>query len=237
MDTSATIQYKIDVVKKNSGESEVDAIRRVVQEHAKQGWKVVEAAGDENLVPSLIFEKCADAVSLEIRVEALPKPAQGDTDLHEVHQKLNDMNQEGWLTLTVLDSIFTHPIAIMQKTDSKPADAELLIKSVSAGVFDSIPKAILEEVRTEATGNNRTLRTVMNSGLHPILIFGDNKGGAAFDYEVEYAQGGLFSNRSKELSKLIDHRAQKGWQVCGAFEDSFRMPCVVFRKSADKTDA
>jgi len=229
MDTSSTIQYKIETPKKNAGESDLDSIKRVVQEQAKQGWRIVEASGDENLHPSLIFEKSAQPVG-ELLVEEIPK-SKGSTDVIEVYKKLEQHNAEGWLPLTVLDSIFSQPIAICEKANSTPADPQLLIKSVKAGVFASIPKAILEEVEAEAT-NKRTLKTIMNSGLEPVLLFGGNTSGKTYKYEVEYAEGGLFSNRAKELAKLIEHRANDGWHLCGAFEDSFRMPCVVFSREA-----
>jgi hypothetical protein len=229
MGTSSTIQYKIETPTKQTGESDLDSIRRVVLEQAKQGWRIVEASGDENLKPSLIFEKSEGPIG-EILVEEIPK-VKGSTDVVEVYKKLEQHNEEGWLPLTVLDSIFTQPIAILEKADTTPADPQQLLKSVSAGMFESIPKAILEEVEAEAV-SKRTLKTVMNSGLEPVLLFGGNTTGKTYKYEIEYANGGLFSNRAKELTKLIEHRANDGWHLCGAFEDSFRMPCVVFRREA-----
>lgn len=231
MDTSSTVQYKVEAVKKEGAESDLDSIRRVVLEHAKLGWILVEASGDENLMPSLIFEKSANAAN-EMLVEQIVKK-EGEDELMQVQEQLNQWNNAGWLPLTVLDSIFTHPIAVLEKVTSTPADADLMVTTVTAGVFESVPKAILEEVETQSA-SNKTLKTIMNSGLHPILIFGGNTAGTKYKYEVEYAQGGLFSNRTKELAKLIEHRAGEGWHVCGAFEDSFRMPCVVFRRTASQ---
>jgi hypothetical protein len=229
MDTSSTIQYKIETAKKTAGESDLDSIRNLVMDQAKQGWRIVEASGDENLKPSLIFEKSAQPIG-EIRVEEIAK-VKGSTDVIQVYEKLEQYNTEGWLPLTVLDSIFTQPIVVLEKAASSPADPQLLLKAVKAGVFESIPKAILEETEAEAI-NKRTLKTIMNSGLEPVLMFGANTSGKTYKYEVEYAKGGLFSNRAKELTKLVEHRANDGWHLCGAFEDSFRMPCVVFRHEA-----
>jgi hypothetical protein len=229
METSSTIQYKIETTKKNPGESDLDSIRRLVLEQAKQGWRIVEASGDENLKPSLIFEKASGPLG-EIRVEEIAK-VKGSTDVVQVYNKVDEYNAEGWLPLTVLDSIFTQPIVVLEKAASSPADPQLLLKAVCSGVFESIPKAILEEVEAEAL-NKRTLKTIMNSGLEPVLMFGANVSGKTYKYEVEYAKGGLFSNRAKELTKLVEQRANDGWHLCGAFEDSFRMPCVVFNRES-----
>lgn len=238
MTLSTKFRYALEAVKKNAGETDVDAIKRIVVERAKNGWRVVEASGDENLQPALIFEEDVTGECRQYEYEVLEVPnVEGQDQISELREKLMELNNEGWLVLTVLDSIITRPIAILRKTDRKPADAALNLKMVSCGTFESVPNAIMKEVTNQQTKNNWMLKAIVNGGLHPVLIFGETESAELDEFMVEYADGGLFSNRQKELGRLIEERAAEGWRVSGAFEDSFRMPCVVFHRVHPNTPA
>jgi len=53
------LEHMVEPLRKNNGEDDVEAIRRIVRDHAERGWEIVEACGDEVRMPVLIFRKLA----------------------------------------------------------------------------------------------------------------------------------------------------------------------------------
>lgn len=229
MGTTAAAEYKIEKLQKQSGESEIEALRRIVTDFAAKGWDVIEICGDEVRKPVLIFRKCPNDVKHELRVEEVPS-IKHHNEIDELRQALWDMNDQGWFPLTVLDSPWQKPVAVYKKMDTKPADSELTVIGLSKGIMEKLAKAIDNELVQQQVITRRKLQTIMNKGLQPVLIFVSNKSKAPQEYLIEYAQAGVFSNQTKSLADLISARAQEGWQVEGAFEDTFFWPCVVFNR-------
>jgi hypothetical protein len=233
--TGVIVEYQVDPVQKQSGESEVHAIERLVRGRAEKGFELLEACGDEIRMPNLIFAKTGtDQKAPELKVEEIAH-VKGKGEIDEVRERLLELNDQGWFPLCVLDSPLVPPIAIYKKVDQSPAIQRIEVIPLEISLIGQMAKSIKDEIFTQQISNKIQLRTVMASGLTPVLIFLSKKEKGTDDFLVEHAKGGVFSNASKKLSELIKQRSLEGWQVCGAFEDQMLMPCVVFRRPADDT--
>ena len=233
--TRVIVEYHVEPVHKQAGESEVKAIKRMVSERAEKGFELIEACGDEVRMPNLIFANTlTGGIKTELKVEEIPH-VKGKGKVDEIRNRLLDLNQDGWFPLCVLDSPLTPPIAVFSKSDKAPAVSRIEVIPLAISLLGQTAKVIEEEVLTQQLKDDLQLRTVMASALAPVLIFlpKDKKG--LYEYLVEHAKGGLFSNASRRLADLIRSRSLEGWQVCGAFEDETFMPCVVFRRMTGDT--
>lgn len=227
------VEYQVEPVRKQAGESEVKAIERMVLEHAEKDYELVEACGDEIRMPNLIFAKiAADNKKPELKVEEIVH-VKGKGEIDEIRNRLLELNEQGWFPLSVLDSPLTPPIAIYKKIDRTPAVNQIEVVPLSINLLGQTAKSIKDEILAQELRSNLTPRTVMSSGLTPVVIFVSREKRSADEYMVEHAKGGIFSNASKRLTDLIRGRSLEGWQVCGAFEDEVFMPCVVFGRSMD----
>src|SRR5262249_24639519 len=90
------------------------------------------------------------------------------------------------------------------------------------------------ELLDQQVRNDFTLTSIMHGGLNPVLVLVSKEADPPYEYLVDYAKGGIFSNKTTKLTDLISARSAEGWEVCGAFEDSFLWPCVVFRRLTDE---
>lgn len=226
--TRKVAQYKLEQLKGKPGQSEVEKVKASIEENAAQGWELVEACGDEIRMPVLVYMKAESPHSKdEYRVEAVTH-ARGENEMDALRNVLIDYNEQGWLLLTVLDYPMSPPIAIWRKVEKTPAVNKVQVVLVPIGVFSNTEQAIKDELARHELNEKTGLRTVMNSGLSPVLVF-MSKDEAQEDYLVEHA--GLSLHPQKKLADLITKRAAEGWLVSAAFEDEKLSPCVIFRRS------
>jgi hypothetical protein len=233
--THEIVEYQVEPVHKKQGETEPKAIERMVLEYAGKGFELVEACGDEIRMPNLIFARTPSGKEAStFKVEEV-KHIRGKDEVDEVRERLLELNDEGWFPLCVMDSPLTPPIAIFKKVDKTPATASIDVVLMPISILGHTAKNIEQELLAQQLSHQCSLRTVMASGLTPVLIFVAKEKAAADLFLVEHAKGGIFSNASRKLTELIRARSLEGWQVCGAFEDETLMPCVVFRRPVDDT--
>jgi len=233
MDTtrSQTLRYSVEALHKKHGETEAVAIQRIVNERAKDGWELVEACGDEIRRPSLIFVSEPGAKSSEYLAEAVPH-AKGHGDIDDLRDTLINRHDDGWLVLTVLDSPLSPPVAVFKKADMKPGERTTKLVILPISILGSTANTVKKEISEQEVRNNCRLRSIMHSGLAPVLIFLENTGEPECEYHVEHASGGFFVGHDKRLTDLINLRDREGWKLCGAFEDESLLPCVVFCREA-----
>jgi len=232
MDTTAgpSLKYCVEALHLQHGETEAEAIHRIVFEKAKDGWELVEACGDEIRMPSLIFKHPLVA-PCQYEVDTIAH-AKGQGGVDDIRAALIDRHDQGWLVLTVLDSPLSPPIAVYRKKDMKPGENTTKLVVLPISIFGSTADSVKTEISQQEVRNDCRLRTIMHSGLAPVLIFLSNTGEPECEYHVEHASGGFFTDHERKLSDLINERAHEGWKVCGAFEDESLLPCVVFCRAA-----
>ncbi|HEY9871737.1 MAG TPA: hypothetical protein V6D08_21450 [Candidatus Obscuribacterales bacterium] len=237
MDSTATsarvLEYKVEPLRKDVGETDVEAVRRTVEQHARDGWEIVDSCGDEVRQPVLIFQQMpAGSPMPEYQVLEVPH-ARGEDEIRAVSEKLWQMKEEGWLPECILDSPISTPVAVLRKSTG-PTEAVLIkLFVVAAGVFEQTTEAIINELLDQQVRSNFTLKCIMHGGLNPVLVLQSKETEDPFEYLIEHAKGGIFGNKTTRLTDLISSRSAEGWQVCGAFEDAFLWPCVVFRRRTD----
>ncbi|PWT98075.1 MAG: hypothetical protein C5B53_07155 [Candidatus Melainabacteria bacterium] len=232
--TRLILEYLAVPVGKQAGESEVKAIERIILAHAEKGFELVEACGDEIRMPNLIFAKTlTSGKKPELKVEEIAH-VKGKGEIDEIRSRLLELNDQGWFPLSVLDSPLTPPIAIYKKVERAPAVERIEVVPIAISLLGQKARAIKDEILSQEMRNNLRPRTVMSSGLTPVVIFVSREKRAMEEYLVEHAKGGIFSKASKRLTDLIRGRSLEGWQVCGAFEDETLMPCLVFSRHTDK---
>src|SRR5258708_4322828 len=113
--TRLIVEYQAEPVRKKPGESEVQAIERMVIAFAETGFELVEACGDEIRMPTLIFAKTIQpGKKPELKVEEIAH-VRGKGEIDEIRNRLLELNDQGWYPLSVLDSPLSPPIAIYKK--------------------------------------------------------------------------------------------------------------------------
>jgi hypothetical protein len=156
-----------------------------------------------------------------------------EEEIQTVSDRLWDKLKEDWLPCCVLDSLFSLPLAVFKKCHQSCADMRIKLVAIPIGMFERTVTSITYELLDQQIKNNFTLICVMHGGLNPVLIFCSKEDEQPYDYLVDHAEGGLFSNMSKTLASLIDEKSKEGFEVCGTFEDSFLFPCVIFRRATN----
>jgi hypothetical protein len=224
-----SLKYKVQPLLKEGGESDADAVRKLLVANRAEGWEVVDSCGDEIRMPVLIFRKAASDMVPEYRVEEIPHARKQD-ELQAVSDRLWSLRDEGWICQCVLDSPISVPVGIFSQSTQPLTDKQIKVIIVTAGMFEKTINTIVEELLDQQVKDNLGLQCVMHGGLNPVLIMMTKDSTNPFEYLVEHAKGGIFSNQSRKLTELIESRAAEGWDVCGAFEDSFMFPCVIFRR-------
>lgn len=227
--TARSLEYQVVAVKNQSGEHQVDAVRRVVNEMAGKGWEPVEACGDEIRMPSLIFVKTAAVSAADFLVEEVPH-VKGQGEVDEIRETLWRRHDEGWKVLTVLDSPMSPPVGVYKKDSNLSAADSMKVVLIPVSITKSNAETIKREIMEQELHTKCKLQSVMHTGLSPVLILLSHEGKADTEYLVEHAHGGIFSNQTKKLQEIIDLRSKEGWAVCSAFEDVTLFPCVVFCK-------
>lgn len=221
--------YKVAPLKKEHHETDVQALERILNVEADQGWEIVEACGDETRHPQLIFTKRSEKTPPQYKVTEVPGIV-GTTEVQDVNEMLDSMNAEGWLPLTVLDAPLARPVGVFKHLDSRPANENVIAVLLPLGMFEQTESAIMKEVTTRALSERRSLITIMHFGLYPAFVYVTRETTPHDEHLVEFAKSGIFRNETKSLSDLISSRAKDGWFVSGAFEDELLWPCVVFRR-------
>lgn len=226
--SARTLEYKVEPLRKDTGESDAEAVKRLIEKESADGWVIVDSCGDEVRMPVLIFRKLPPGwPAVEYRVEEIPH-ARGEDEIKAVSDKLWAMKELGWLPECVLDSPITTPVGIFKKAARSTENVLLKILIVTVGVFEKTTETIVNELLDQQVRSNFALKCVMHGGLNPVLILQSKDTDQPYEYIVEYAKGGIFSNKATKLTDLISTRTTEGWQVCGAFEDAFLFPCIVF---------
>jgi len=227
------LEHMVEPLRKNNGEDDVEAIRRIVRDHAERGWEIVEACGDEVRMPVLIFRKLALQEGVpEYIIEEIP-PARGEDEIAAVTERLWQMRDENFMPACILDSPISKPVAVFKKSSKPLTDVRIEVVVVPLVVFERIGTAIVYELLDQQVCKNLTLACIIHGGLNPILVLTANDSGTPYQYLVDYAKSGIFSNKATTLATLIQSRTGEGWEVCGAFEDAFLWPCVVFRRKTE----
>lgn len=233
--TSRSFEYHVVAVTQNSGEHQVDAVRRIVKEMAGKEWEPVEACGDEIRMPSLIFVKSPGATAEDYLVEQVPH-VKGHGEVDDVRETLWKRHDEGWRVLTVLDSPMSPPVGVYKKDAKLSAADSLKVVLIPVSITKSNADTIKREILEQEFHTKCKLQSVMHSGLSPVLILLSQEGAPDTEYLVEHAHGGIFSNQTKKLQEIIDVRAKEGWTICAAFEDVTLFPCVVFCRNVTQAE-
>ncbi len=221
--------YKVQPLKKEPHETDVQALERILSAEADGGWEIIEACGDETRHPQLIFAKQSEKSTPQYKVAEVPGIV-GSTEVQDVNQLLDSMNAEGWLPLTVLDAPLARPIGVFKLVDKKPANENVIAVLLPLGMFEKTESAFMDEITKRALHERRSLTTIMHFGLYPALIYVTEESTPHEEYLVEYAKSGIFRNETKSLNEVITARAKEGWFLSGAFEDELLWPCLVFRR-------
>lgn len=77
-------------------------------DRSRQGMHLIEACGNENRQPALIFER-GEYRDIEYLVEVIPS-AKNQDDLTTMTRVLNKFNSLGWKLITVLDRPLARPV-------------------------------------------------------------------------------------------------------------------------------
>lgn len=225
------LEHKTEPLRKRSGESDVEAMLRIITSHAVSGWQLVEACGDEIGVPILIFRRLpAGAPMPRYAVEEIPA-IRGQEEIQTVTDYLWKMHDLNWLPVCVLDSPISTPIAVFQLSLEPIKDIEIQVIRLPMDLFEKGAISIVYELLDQQITRNLSLKCIVHGGLSPILVLISKDVDTNYNYLVDHARGGIFSNQFKTLADLVNERSSRGWEVCGAFEDSFLWPCVVFRRT------
>lgn len=224
----------VEPIHKRSGESGLAAVEHIIADRAQKGWELRESCGDELGIPVLIFQKLPiEHATPEYVVEEVWH-FKGEDDIQAVTSRLWQMLDDGWLPASILHSPFTRPVVILKKSDTIPTETRIKSVVVPIEVFENTATSIIYELLDQQVHFNFTLACVMSGGLNPVLILVSKTTPKPFEYLIEHTKGSVFRSQSIKLYELINKRTQEGWQVCGAFEDSFLWPCVIFRRPTNE---
>lgn len=227
-------QYSVEPFHKMPGETEVSALKRILADYVSRGWQIVDSCGDEVRMPVLIFEKVAsDAAKPEYLVEQVPH-AKGHDDVADVRERLWSKKEDNWMPVCVMDSPVTTPVAVFKKAEQPIENLLVKVIEVTPTLLEKVAEAIVYELLDQQVRDNLSLKCVMHGGINPVLVMITKDTDQPYEYLVEHAKGGIFKNQTRKLTELIEARSAEGWQVCGAFEDSFFWPCVIFHRSTEE---
>ncbi len=224
------LEHIVEPFQKRNGESDIATMQRMLGARGHTGWELVDVCGDELRMPVLVFRRMAELNESPLYlVEEVPHKNH-QNEVQNVIDHLWDRLQNDWLPVCILDSLFTSPVAVLKKSKTSCRSKHVKAIPLAPEFFGRLENSITTELVDQQLRNNMTLACVMHGGLHPILIMISKDDDQPYDYLVEHASGGFFKNQTKTLSDLIQSRILEGWEVCGAFEDVFLWPCVIFRR-------
>lgn len=215
-------------------ETDVQALTRMLHARAKAGWEVVDMCRDELHVPTLIYKRLEDALdkpSYLIEEIKLEEPEEIDS----IVLYLNERAKDNWRPCCILETEFHPPIAVMRRSaasENSGGREEIGFKAypLALQLFGRRTNYIANQLFDLQTNNHMTMSCLIRNGLNPNLIMASGEYTEPFDYMVDHAFGGFYRNQTTTLSDLITSRSEEGWHVCGAFQDVFEWPCVIFKR-------
>src|SRR5579884_818531 len=157
----------------------------------------------------------------------------GESDEAALQRILSEQAQLGWQVVDSCGDEVRRPVLIFRKLagGARPTlytvervphiKGQDDIADVRERLWKKKEEAIVYELLDQQVRDSLTAECIMHGGVNPVLILLTKDTEQPFEYLVEHAKGGLFKNQTSKLTALITARAAEGWQVCGAFEDSF----------------
>lgn len=224
------LEHFVEPFAKRDGETDVEAMQRILGHRAHTGWELVDVCGDELRKPTLVFRRMPDAHDVPLYLVEEISDVKGKGEVETVTEYLYETLEENWVPACIVDSPFTTPIAVLKRSKVSTEGMTVRAIPIAPEFFGKIASAIKHELYEQQLKNNLTLACVMHGGIHPVLIMVSKETDEPYEYEVMHANGGFFANQTTTLSELIQSMSIQGWHVCGTFEDVFLWPCVIFRK-------
>lgn len=225
------LEHRIEAFKPRSDETDVDALRRILNNLALAGWEIIDICGDEVRMPNLIFHRTESLGHVPQYIVEEVHCEKDQSEEQAVSDKFIQYLNTSWVPACVLDKLFSPPVVVMKKIDKPCHD----VRSIQVGqdIFENIEDTLVQELLVHQMKDNLELACVMHGGIDPMLIMIAKDPNVHYEYLVEHAKGGFFSNQITSLAELIQRRTDEGWNVAGTFEDAFFWPCVIFRRNVN----
>ncbi len=211
-------------------ETDIQALTRMLNTRAKAGWEVVDMCRDELRVPTLIYKSIESPAKKptylieEIKMEA------GRADVDSMIYYLNERAKTGWLPSCIFETEFYPPIAVMHQAQQGCDEVKFRAHPLQLQLFGRRTNYIANQLFDLQSNQHLSMACLIKNGLNPVLIMAEGEFSEPFDFMVDHAFGGFFRNQTTTLSDLITARSEEGWHVCGAFQDVFQWPCVIFKR-------
>lgn len=225
------MEHRVEHFSPRQDESDAEALRRILNHLALAGWEIIDICGDEVRMPNLIFHKTGRIGHIPQYIVEEIHPEKGQSDEQAVNDKFIQYLNTPWVPACVLDKLFSPPIVVMKKIERPCTDVRAV--KVGADLFANLEDTLVYELLVHQMKDNLELACVMHGGIDPTLIMIAKDPDVHYEYLVEHAKGGFFSNQVSTLSDLIERRTDEGWQVAGTFEDAFFWPCVIFQRNVN----
>jgi hypothetical protein len=236
MNTASTTRFLrlvnfVEPYLKRPLENDVQAVTRMLYARAKSGWEVVDMCRDEMHIPSLIYKR-TDTINRkpnylieEIRLD------ESKGELDSIIHYLNERAKDNWLPSCILETVFYPPIAVMQRsTQTSNVPVRFKAHPLALELFGRRTNYIANQLFELQSKEHLKMACLIRNGLNPVLLMSSMGSEEPFDYMVDHAFGGFYRNQTTTLSDLITERSEEGWHVCGAFQDVFEWPCVIFKR-------
>jgi hypothetical protein len=223
-------EHKTEPFHKRQNESEVEAVQRIVNDHAFKGWELIETCGDEILRPVFVFRRIPVGEPAPQYLAKEVPAVKGQEEIQTVANYLWDMHDQGWLPVCVLNSPVSQPLAVFRRSLEPLDKVQIQLVAVAPEIFPMKTNSLVFELLDQQISRNLALQCVIHGGLYLILVLVSKEPDTNYQYLTDHANAGLFGNQCRSLEDLINKRNENGWEVCGAFEDSFLWPCLVFRR-------
>ncbi len=226
----------VEPVLQRAGEDDLEALARMILDRSVNGWEIIDVCGDEIRQPVIAFRKVRDPqLTPRYTMERFEVPS-GQDEVTAINDRLWQRLATNWLPACIIDSLST-PIIVYRKCYLPVSDMQVKLVTVPVSFFEYTATALLHDLVMQQVKSNLTLACIMHGGLNPALVLITKQNENQYQYAVEHAFAGVFSNQRKTLDDLIEGRTNNGWEACGMFEDSFISPCVVFRRVTDSVPA
>lgn len=211
-------------------ETDVQALTRMLNARAKAGWEIVDMCRDELHVPTLIYRSIqSPALKPTYLIEEI-KMNEGVDEIESIIYFLNERSKYGWLPSCILETDFHPPIAVMHRAEKERDDVRFRAHPLQLQLFGRRTNYIANQLFDLQTNEHLSMSCLIRNGLNPVLLMAEGEYSEPFDFMVDHAFGGFFRNQTTTLSDLITARSEEGWHVCGAFQDVFEWPCVIFKR-------
>ncbi len=224
-------EHRVEPFKPRQDETDVEALRRILNHFALEGWEIVDICGDEVRMPNLIFHRTERLGHIPQYIVDEIQPEKGQTDEQAVNDKFIQYLNTSWIPACVLDKLFSPPVVVMKKIERPCLDVRAI--KVGTDLFENTENTLVQELLIHQMKDNLALACVMHGGIDPMLIMISKDPNVHYEYLVEHAKGGIFKNQATSLAELIQRRTEEGWQVAGTFEDTLFWPCVIFQRNVN----